>query len=126
MSPQCPQAALFFGLLAVACTDGRNLGTSVPHGRLPVDERNPILLANDGANDNWQGEYAILLAASGGPKLAGIVVSASSAWPDIDDNITGWRALVAAANESGLGKIPDPMASIGRPLVRPANGEIDD
>jgi hypothetical protein len=114
-----------FALVAMSCAQTRDLGSSVPHGKLPVDDRNPIVLANDGAFDNWQGEYAVLLANGGGPKLAGIIVNASGAWPDIDANIAGWRQLVEAARASGLRDIPDPIASIGRPLVRPADGQID-
>jgi hypothetical protein len=113
-------------LLAMSCAESRNLGSSAPHGLLPVDERNPIVLANDGADDNWQGEYAIVLANSGGPKLAGIVVNTSAPWPNLDANIAGWRGLVAAARASGFGGIPDPTASIGPALVRPASGNIDD
>jgi hypothetical protein len=119
-------AGLMLSVLALGCTESRNLGSSVPHGLLPVDERNPILLANDGAYDNWQGEYAVLLANSGGPKLAGIIVNTSSPWPDLDANITGWRGLVAAARSSGLRNIPDPIASTGPALTRPASGQIDD
>ena len=113
-------------LAALGCMETRNLGSSAPHGPLPVDERNPIVLANDGADDNWQGEYAILLAHSGGPKLAGIIINTSPPWPDLDANIAGWRGLVAAAGASGLPDVPDPTASIGPPLVRPASGMIDD
>jgi hypothetical protein len=110
---------------AMGCTTTRDLGSSVPHGRLPVDERNPIVLANDGAYDNWQGEYAVLLANGGGPKLAGIIVNTSPPWPDIDANVAGWRGLIAAAQASGLGDIPDPTTSVGAPLVRPASGQIE-
>jgi hypothetical protein len=102
----------------------KNLGTSAPHGLLPVDERNPILLMNDGAYDNWQGEYAILLANAGGPALAGIIVNTSGPWPDIATNVSGWRAMVQAARDSGLGGVPDPITSIGAPLTRPADGQI--
>jgi hypothetical protein len=119
------QIGLAFALVATACTESRNVGSSVPHGLLPVDERNPVLLANDGAYDNWQGEYAVLLANSGGPALAGIIVNTSGPWPDIDANIAGWRGLVAAAGGSGL-RVPDPIASIGPPLARPASGRIED
>jgi hypothetical protein len=118
--------ALALALVAMGCTESRDLGSSVPHGRLPVDERNPIVLLNDGPDDNWQGEYAVLLANSGGPALAGIVVNTSPGWQDLDANIAGWRGLVAAARASGLRGIPDPTASIGAPLVRPASGQIDD
>ena len=97
---------------------------AVPHGLLPVDERNPILLANDGVTDNWQGEYAVLLANGGGPKLAGIIVNTSGPWPDLDTNIAGWRGLVAAARASGLRDIPDPIASTG-PVLCPAGERPD-
>ena len=117
---------LAFAVLALGCSESRNLGSSVPHGLLPVDERNPILLANDGVTDNWQGEYAILLASGGGPKLAGIIVNTSGPWPDLDTNIAGWRGLVAAATASGLRNIPDPISSTGPPLIRPASGQIQD
>ncbi len=113
-------------LVAMSCAETRDLGSSVPHGRLPVDERNPIVLLNDGTEDNWQGEYAVLLSNSNGPQLAGIVVNTSPNWQDIDANVTGWRKLVAAARASGLRDMPDPTASIGAPLVRPASGQIDD
>ena len=113
-------------LLATGCLESRDLGSTVPHGRLPVDERNPILLLNDGPDDNWQGEYAALLANSGGPALAGIVVNTSPGWQDLDANVAGWRGLVAAARASGMAGIPDPTASIGPALVRPASGQIDD
>lgn len=109
----------------ICCTTTRDLGSSVPQGRLPVDARNPIVLTNDSATDNWQGEYAVLLANGGGPKLAGIIVNASRNWTNLDDNIAGWRGLVAAARASGLRDIPDPMASVGPPLVRPPSGQID-
>jgi hypothetical protein len=112
------------GLLAGGCAETRDLGSSVPHGSLPVDERNPLLLENDGVTDNWQGEYAILLSSGGGPKLTGIVVGTSGPWPDIDVNIAGWRALVAAARASGIRDVPDPIASIGAPLTRPADGQF--
>ena len=41
-------------------------------------------------------------------------------------SIAGWRGLVAAARASGLRDIPDPTASIGPALARPASGQIDD
>jgi hypothetical protein len=120
------RAALALAVLVLGCYETRNLGSSVPHGLLPVDERNPILLTNDGASDNWQGEYAVLLANGGGPKLVGIIVNTSGPWPDLDTNMAGWRGLVAAARASGLRNIPDPIASTGPPLIRPASGQIED
>jgi len=124
--PPSTGAILLLAALALGCSETRNLGSSMPHGFLPVDERNPILLANDGVTDNWQGEYAVLLANGGGPKLAGIIVNTSGPWPDLETNISGWRGLVAAARASGLRDIPDPMASTGPVLARPASGQIKD
>jgi len=81
---------------------------------------------NDGAYDNWSGEYAILLANGGGSPLAEIIVNQSSDWPDIQANVGGYTALVTAARSSGLTNLPDPIPSIGAPLVMPASGNIDD
>ena len=111
-------------LLALGCAESRNLGSSVPHGFLPVDERNPILLANDGATDNWQGEYAILLANGGGPKLAGIIVNTSGPWPNLDTNIAGWRGLVAAATRERAARHPRPAIQ-HRTSAHPAGERSD-
>jgi hypothetical protein len=108
-----------------ACSETLDAGSTRPHGTLPVDERNPFILSNDNTGDNWQGEYALLLANGGGPKLAGLIVNTSGPWPDLEANVNGWRQLVAAARESGL-TAPDPIASVGAPLVRPSSGQIED
>ncbi|HET9929108.1 MAG TPA: hypothetical protein VFQ35_00405 [Polyangiaceae bacterium] len=112
-------------LALTACGETLDAGSSRPHGSLPVDERNPIILTNDNVGENWQGEYALLLANGGGPKLAGIVVNTSGPWPDIEANVEGWRALVTAARASGL-DAPDPLASVGATLEKPASGLIED
>lgn len=112
-------------LAFAGCTEQLDAGSTRAHGLLPVDERSPVILANDGAYDNWGGEYAVLMA-NAGVTLAGIVVSASAAWPDIEANVGGWRGLVAAARRSGLRDIPDPIASINSPLSMPASGKIED
>ena len=78
------------------------------------------------ASDNWIGEYAVLLANNGGPLLAGIVITGSSYWPNAKDNATGWSSLVLDARSSGLKNIPDVTTSGGKPLTRPADGQIDD
>jgi hypothetical protein len=100
-------------------------GKDMPHGLLPVDERNPVIIDNDSFNDNWSGEYAALLANRGGPPIAGIIASASPYYGDANANATGWGKLVAAARASGLENIPDVTTSAGLPLVRPADGQID-
>lgn len=111
---------------AFGCTQTLDAGYDRPNGLLPVDHRNPIILLNDGAYDNWSGEYALLLANGGGSPLAGIVVDETSDWPDIETNVGGYRDLVDAARSSGLTNLPDPVESIGPPLVMPATGNIDD
>jgi hypothetical protein len=92
---------------------------------LPVDGRNAVIVANDSVTDNWTGEYAMLLANSGGPPLAGIIVNQSPYWPDLDLNVSRWSQLVEAARASGLRNIPDATGSASEPLVRPADGDID-
>jgi hypothetical protein len=67
----------------------------------------------------------MLLANSGGPPLAGIIVNPSPYWPDLAANINRWNQLIAAARASGLRKIPDATGSAGDPLVRPADGAIE-
>jgi hypothetical protein len=108
-----------------ACSGTLDAGRDRPRGLLPVDERNPIVITNDGPFDNWQGEYALLLANAGGPRLEGIIVNATGAWPDIDSNIAGWRKMVEAARASGMRIVPDPVTSISQALERPADGNID-
>ena len=118
--------ALATAVIAGACTQTLDAGHNHPSGLLPVDQRNPIILLNDGAYDNWSGEYAILLANGGGSPLAEIIVDENADWPDIQTNVGGYRKLVAAAIASGMKNLPDPIASIGAPLVMPASGNIDD
>lgn len=67
----------------------------------------------------------MLLANSGGPSLAGIIVSASTYWTDLTANLNGWNQMIAAARASGLRNIPDATPSAGDPLVRPADGTIE-
>src|SRR4029078_5766322 len=111
-------AALFaaVGLLMAACEGGTlDAGRDLSHGKLPVDERNPVIIAKDSPNDNWTGEYAMLLANSGGPPLAGIIVNPSLYWPDLARNMSGWDQMIAAARASGLRNIPDATPSAGVP-----------
>lgn len=117
---------LTLALTTAGCSATYDAGHDRPHGLLPVDERNPLVLVNDGAYDNWSGEYAVLLAAGGGAELAGIVVNANDDWPDMQTNVDGWRGLVAAARASGIANLPDPIASVESSLSVPASGKIED
>jgi hypothetical protein len=121
------RSAAFAALAAAAAACGGTLdaGRDMPHGLLPVDERNPLIIENDGWSDNWLGEYAVLLANTGGSPIAGIIASGSEYWPNAEDNATGWTRLVAAARASGLRNIPNVTMSSAMPLERPANGQID-
>lgn len=107
------------------CGGTLDAGHNVPHGSLPVDERNPVIIQNDSASDNWIGEYAFLFANNGGPPIAGIIVCASNYWPDLNANVTGWEKLVNAARASGFEQIPELTVSAGAPLMKPDDGKID-
>ncbi len=100
-------------------------GGGASEGLLPVGPDSPMILSNDGALDNWQGEYALLLAQVGSPRLAGIVVGTSSPWSDLEENLARWRDMVASARDSGMANIPDPVGSQNPPLERPADGAIE-
>jgi hypothetical protein len=118
----------FAGALALLASCGNvnlDAGSDHPHGLLPVDERNPLIVNNDGAYDNWMGEVAFALASSGHLRLAGIVIDATTNYPSLADNVQAWRSMVAAARASGMHGIPDPIASVGPTLVRPPSGDID-
>jgi hypothetical protein len=112
-------------LLLGSCSGTLDAGHNEPHGKLPVDERNPVILYQDDWSGDWLGEYAVLLANTGGPPLAGIIVNTTPWWRDLNVNASGWNDLVVAARASGLENIPDVTASAGGPLTRPANGQID-
>jgi hypothetical protein len=109
-------------LLFAACTETLDAGFNRP---LPVDQRNPVILYQDDWSGDWLGEYAVLLAKSGGPPLAGIIVNASKTWGDLNINTSGWNDLVNAARASRLPNIPDVTSSAGAALTVPANGQID-
>jgi hypothetical protein len=90
--------ALASAVIVSGCTSTLDAG----YGLLPVDQRNPVILLNDGAYDNWSGEYAVLLANGGGAPLAAIIVDEDSNWPDIQTNVGGYQDLITAARSSGL------------------------
>ena len=100
-------------------------GSDRPRETLPVGRENPVILSNDGPYDNWHGEYAVLLAHTSGPPLAGILVSTGGLWSDLDWNFIGWQELVTRARESGLVNVPDPIRSASVPLQRPDDGNVD-
>ena len=56
---------LVLSVLAGGCKETFDAGYNRPNGLLPVDQRNPVILLNDGAYDNWFGEYGVLLANGG-------------------------------------------------------------
>jgi len=109
---------------ALGCGGTLDAGRDRSHGPLPVDERNPVILYQDDWSGDWLGEYAMLLANSGGPPLAGIVINTSPFWRDLDANATGWTNMINAARMSGLKGIPDVTPSAGGPLTPPADGQI--
>ncbi len=111
--------------LFAACNETLDAGFNRPRGPLPVDQTNPVILYQDDWSGDWLGEYAVLLANSGSPPLAGIIVNASKIWGDLSINTSGWNDLVNAARASGLPNIPDVTSSAGAVLAMPADGQID-
>jgi len=118
-------AARVLGLTAVVACGGTLDAGSNRKEALPVGPENPVIVTNDGPSDNWQGEFALLLARAAGRPLAGLLVSTGGRWYDLDANMAGWQDLVARARASGIGDVPDPVRSASAPLVKPADGAID-
>jgi hypothetical protein len=114
-------------LFSITACSGAALdaGHDQPHGALPVDERNPIIVENDGGHDNWQGEYAIAFSGVGRLTLAGFIVNDSALWPDINANLKDWNGLVDAAHASGI-SAPSPVSSVAPPLQAPVSGVPED
>jgi hypothetical protein len=108
------------------CGGRLDAGSDVLHGPLPVDERSAVVVVNDGALDNWHGEYAAIFAASGQLELVGLVVNSSSQYPSLETNVTGYRQMFAAARESGMRHLPEPTASVAPALSEPASSSIED
>jgi len=117
---------VYCALATASCGGQLDAGYDVLHGALPVDERSAVVLVNDGARDNWQGEYAALLAASQQIKLVGLVVNSSSEYPSVETNVTGYRQMLAAARNSGMRHLPEPTASVAPALMQPPGGSIED
>lgn len=126
MTPRALAATLAFTGALAGCRAELDAGSDVPHGLLPVDERSAVVVVNDGARDNWQGEYAALLGGSGQFRFVGLVVNSSAEYPSVETNVSGYRQIIAAARDSGLRALPDPVASIAPALSRPDSGNIDD
>jgi hypothetical protein len=112
-------------LLLASCNESFDAGRK-KYDKLPVDGRNPIILLNDSAGENWMGEYAMLLSNSGGPELVGIIVTTGGRNTDLLENKKGWLRMVAAARAGGLQNIPDPTESSNEKLVKPVSGDIMD
>jgi hypothetical protein len=91
----------------------------------PISPQSPVVVVNDLATDNWQGELTLLAASTDRINLAGLVVNNSDYWPDLEFNRDGWQQMVDAASESGMRNVPDLVVSESPALVAPASGEID-
>lgn len=85
-----------------------------------------MVVVNDGARDNWQVEYATLLAATTPLRLVGIVVNEAAEYPSLETNLSGYSELVAAARGSGIEGLPDPVGSSASAFVRPTSERIED
>jgi hypothetical protein len=129
----CSAGAHARALIVVACVTGCGGPLDVgrddeapPEDALPLGPNNPVILLNDSVYDNWHGEYALLLANTGGPPVAGIIVSTGGMWMDLDANVEGWQALTESARSSGLDGVPEPVTSQSSNLQTPESADIDD
>lgn len=113
-------------LTLLNCGGRLDAGNDTPRGKLPIDERSAMVVVNDGPRDNWQGDYAVLLAAAERLRLVGIVVDKSAIYPDLEANVLGFRSMIEAARKSGMRHLPDPTASVSSPLTAPASGVLED
>jgi hypothetical protein len=112
-------------LAAMGCDGTLDAGRNIQRGLLPVDEHNPVIIANDAWSDNWAGEFGVLLANNGGSPLVGLIVNASLYWPDLNANVTECDDFVLAARASGLKHVPDVTMGASSPLTVPANQKIE-
>lgn len=119
------KSCLILSVAMVACGGTLDAGWDEPRGALQVDDRNPIVLCNDGYSDNWEGEYALLFASTGSISLVGLVINDGWPWTNLDENITGWQQMLTAARDSGLRNVPEITSSPSTTLVRPSDGNID-
>lgn len=117
---------ILLSVAVAACSGELDAGSDRPRGLLPVDDRSPLVVVNDGAMDNWQVEYAALLAATGRAELLAVVVNVNAEYPSLETNVGNFRQLMAAARQSGMRFLPDPTASIASTLSRPTSGRIED
>lgn len=123
---RCVLIIIQSALVLAACGGQLDAGSDVLQGPLPVDQRSAVVMVNDGARDNWQGEYAALLASTGQLKLVGLVINAAGEYPSVETNVAGYRQMLTAARESGMRHLPDPTASVAPTLSPPASGTIED
>jgi hypothetical protein len=114
-----PRRAGCLGLVLAAVGCGQTLDA----GR--NEQATSVIIDNDAWSDNWAGEFAVLLANSGGPTLVGIVVDASSYWPDLAANVAGWTEFTKAARASGLDHAPDITEGASTPLTVPDDQSIE-
>jgi hypothetical protein len=121
------RGALYLGvtLVASACGGSLDAGHDKKHGLLPVDGRNPVIIAQDDWSVDWLGELAVMLANTGETTLAGVIINATPFWRDLNANVAGWKDLLTAASASGLKILPEITASARKPLTRPVDGQID-
>ena len=128
MRQRCRLPALLVMTVAgtTACGGQLDGGYDIPHGALPVDERSAMIVINDGALDNWQGEYAALFAASGQLRMVGLIVDSSVSYPSLESNVGGFRQMLTAARDSGMAHLPDVTASVAPALTPPQDQVIEE
>jgi hypothetical protein len=117
-APSDPQDA------SAAPVDAGEPDAAAPSGP-PISAESPIIILNDSATDSWQGELTLLAASTGRINLAGLIVTNSAYWPDVEFNRGVWQQMLDAARESAMRNVPDLVVSDSPALVAPASGEIE-
>ncbi len=93
---------------------------------LPYDATCPVVYDNDDHRDVYTDEYLYALASAGEIDLRGIITSYPHDQAEYREFVAGRTRIVHLARQSGMDRLPDPIAGTNVRLLRPASGETDD
>ncbi len=128
---------VLLAMVVFGCQSGQALVPefSVTNGTLRlagVSAANPMIYDNDWWTDVPDAAYLWAKASLGQCQLKGNIVSRDMwGWEkgytyQIEQGMADCRKLLAAARDSGLKNIPDPVSGAAEALRRPASGRIED
>lgn len=123
--PRCLLACTAFALWGCGENADLDLGADTFPAPIPVNSHFPVVLVDDGFEDDWTGELTMAASSSGRIRLLDILVQESAYHVGLQAQLTGWRAIAAAARASGMKRIVEPTGVAAPPLQRPADGRIE-